>query len=153
MTALAIGGKGGNAIGSFMSGGNGGPAIVLPVGGAFGDSGTVTATQVGGAGGDGSGSVFALAGNGADSFVTDIVSGNASQNLSLNQYAYGGNGGGSDGAMGGTAGNASSDLTYHHPSPNAITTGLSQAVGGIGGLGSGISIMAETAAPPPAPSI
>ena len=77
-------------------------------------------------------------GAGANSMLTDAVSGSANDELHLFQYAIAGNGGDSNGGLVGTAGNANSNLTAMKPFGDEFF-GTSDARGGHGGDGSGVS--------------
>ena len=93
---------------------------------------TVIAAQTGGAGGYGYNG--AVGGNGADSTLTNVVSGStvSGQTLTLTQNASGGAAGGTDSGPAGVAGNATSALTATNPGGGDLV-GNSNAYGGMGG--------------------
>jgi hypothetical protein len=153
--ATAIGGHGGFGTGSSSDpnaafhGGTGGTAVATARGVSTG-SGTVsvTATQQGGNGGDGTVDInflvpgaFASAGAGADSIMTNAVSGMTNGGtLSLHETALGGGGGDTipefgDGGHGGTAvASLHFDDLLNATQSKAVDASVT-AAGGTGGVG------------------
>jgi hypothetical protein len=151
-TAIASqsGGSGGRGVGVGQSGGAGGVASATTAT-ATGKSAVAKVSQTGGAGGRGYGG--AAGGAGADSTLTNAVSGRTMGGyLGLYQAATGGAGGYSSGGAGGPGGAANSSLTFNdvtaNPARASTLTGTSTATGGAGGgssTGSGAASGAATA--------
>ena len=134
--AYAYGYAYGGTGGSGSTGGNGGIGQIGTVT-ASGTWGRAVAVQAGGAGGVG------FSGNGGDGQSSTLINavGGSSEgaDLILKQTARGGAGGASVGAQAGTAGNATSELTFDdttNPTPSTLLGGYVFAYGGRGGSAS-----------------
>ncbi|MEX0612499.1 MAG: hypothetical protein WD229_10300, partial [Pirellulales bacterium] len=141
---ISNGGSGGRTFANETTGiaaGDGGLSTMsFAVANSTSGDATASVTQRGGDGGFGSkyfnGTVVANGGNGADSILGTAPSGSAAGTLTLNQYAVGGVGGGSDGGTVGVAGLAESILAALNPTATELI-GVSSASGGAGGTGIG----------------
>ncbi len=146
ITASATGGQGGGA-NSATGVGNGGYATVRDV---FGQSSsgnvTVAANVTGGSGGaNGTASYPIYAGNGASENLTNAVTGVTSGNLTLDQTVVGGAGGAGSESNGGSAGSATSNLTYtanatDEPQQLSIDAVAQGGAGGYGSTGGNLDI-------------
>ncbi len=130
--AINVGGAGGQATGTTAR------AVGL-------DEALATATQTGGHGGSGT-----KGGNGADSTLTDAVTGATTDDgfLGLTQTAVGGAGGNGMDAAGGAGGAASSSLTFDDTgnATASATVGVTvQATAGSGGTGTNTAAASGTA--------
>src|SRR6185503_315844 len=99
-------------------------------------NGTVVVQSTQTAGNGGNGTNGALAGNGGNAFMTNVVGGLTTGNLTLAQTANAGNGGNADTLNGGNGGNAASNLTLDQTalplaSQASTLTGTVTANGGI----------------------
>jgi autotransporter-associated beta strand protein len=143
VTAIARGGTGGYTSGLGSFGGSGGAALAMASGSSSGGGDvTVQASQYGGAGG--MGIRPANPGAGANSFMSNAVSGSTTGTLTLSQQAVAGNGGvaqrsGGTGTLGdgAVAGNAGSSLVVSDGSAMRLI-GLSSAVAGNSGAGNNV---------------
>ena len=135
-SATARGGQGGSGLYPDADGGDGGTAVATARGmsspGGGPDAGTsdvrVIALQLGGAGGDGRNG-----GDGASSTLIDAVSGATRGLLTLEERAFGGDGG-RGAVQGGRAGDAHAGLVASNPDGGALSMYVS-ALGGDGGDG------------------